>query len=149
MDVAERFLKKADNFDEGLVLFKPTLTSEIPFRTTLEGALSYFVGENDDFPEDIDNGFALKPWESIAFDFVGIIFDENRAILQTKTDFTASGGSVTTAYFSMSLTRSSKRSNLKIELHLTPSFNSYPALFVNYCIVDVSRLSRGVNWNNN
>jgi hypothetical protein len=113
--IAESFLEDAYNFDDGLVLFKPTLSSTVPFRTTLEGALSYFIGENPAFPED--TGFALKPWTSIAFDFVGMIFDENRAILQTQAHFTASDSSVTTAYFSMSLTRSSKKSNLKIDLH--------------------------------
>ena len=49
------------DYDDGKVLFKPTLTSGAnTYRPTREGALSYFVGGDTNFPEDI--GFKLKPW---------------------------------------------------------------------------------------
>lgn len=46
------------------VLFKPTLASEV--RTTPEGALSYFVGGNPDFPED--SGFLFNDWQKIRWE---------------------------------------------------------------------------------
>ena len=36
------------------------------FRSTKEGALSYFIGGNPDFPED--TGFALKRWVNVRYD---------------------------------------------------------------------------------
>ena len=33
------------NYQEGSVLFKPTLTSQKQFRLDFDGALSYFVGD--------------------------------------------------------------------------------------------------------
>ena len=49
------------NYEENIVLFKPTLATEIPFRKTKPGALSYFIGDNINFSED--KGFALRPEE--------------------------------------------------------------------------------------
>lgn len=43
------------------MLFKPTLSSTpYTFRTTRDGALSYFIGNNENYPNDY--GFALKHW---------------------------------------------------------------------------------------
>lgn len=50
-------------------LFKPTRAREAPFRTTLDGAVSYFVGGDAAFPED--HGFALAPFGSVRFDSAG------------------------------------------------------------------------------
>ena len=63
--VAEQVLDSAYAYKEGVdVLFKPTLTSgEQTFRTTNEGALSYFVGHDTKYPND--NGFALKGWINV------------------------------------------------------------------------------------
>jgi hypothetical protein len=47
-------------------LFKPTLASETQFRLTKKAALSYYVGGNPDFTEDI--GFALIDWKAIRFE---------------------------------------------------------------------------------
>ena len=66
LSYAETFLDSLYAFDIGDVLFKPTLASEIQFRLTKKGALSYFVGGNPDFSED--NGFALMSWEDIRFE---------------------------------------------------------------------------------
>ena len=46
-------------------MFKPTLASKIPFRSTKKGAVSYFVGHNKRFAED--SGFALNRWKHIIF----------------------------------------------------------------------------------
>jgi hypothetical protein len=55
------------DYKEGKVFFKPTLAfGKNTFRNTREGALSYFVGGNADFPED--SGFALKHWVKVRYD---------------------------------------------------------------------------------
>ena len=41
---AKNFIHSLYGFNEGLVLFKPTLASVEQFRDTAEKALSYFVG---------------------------------------------------------------------------------------------------------
>ena len=61
--VAEGLVDTLYDYDDHPVLFKPTLASgEKTFRNTKEGALSYFIGENPDYP--LDTGFALKGWRS-------------------------------------------------------------------------------------
>jgi hypothetical protein len=58
---ANAVLDAAYGYNLGPVLFKPRLASgDQTFRPTKEGALSYFVGNNDDYP--LDGGFALKGW---------------------------------------------------------------------------------------
>lgn len=52
------------------VLFKPTKASEQQFRGNREGARSYFVGGNGQFPED--HGFALAGWTSVRFENAAI-----------------------------------------------------------------------------
>jgi hypothetical protein len=55
------------DYGDGKVFFKPTLASgKNPFRPTREGAISYFVGGNREFPED--SGFALKNWAMVRYD---------------------------------------------------------------------------------
>jgi hypothetical protein len=115
VQIASDFIDDAYNYDEGFVLFKPTLSSTVPFRTTFDGALSYFVGGNTEFPEDA--GFAIRVWKDIQFEMVGVIYESNRAILQTICRLTAGDDSIVTAYFSMSMVRKSKKYPLKIDLH--------------------------------
>ena len=48
-EIANRALDAVYDYGFGPVLFKPTMASgEHTFRTTREGALSYFVGHNPD-----------------------------------------------------------------------------------------------------
>ena len=57
--VASKLIDDLYDYKEGSVFFKPTLAfGKNTFRNTKEGALSYFIGGNKDFPED--TGFALK-----------------------------------------------------------------------------------------
>lgn len=74
------------DYDGGSVLFKPTLAADIPFRPTVEGALSYFVGGNAAYPEDA--GFAIKPWTNVRFENHGMIFAGNQAIAMGHYYFT-------------------------------------------------------------
>jgi len=64
-------------FETETVLFKPTKASLIPFRLTTEGAISYFIGGNDSFPED--GGFALEPWTKVRFENADIIIKDSLA----------------------------------------------------------------------
>jgi hypothetical protein len=64
---AESFIDEVYDFAEGQVFFRPTLAmAPQNLRTTREGAISYFIGEDDDFPDD--EGFAKKPWISARYD---------------------------------------------------------------------------------
>jgi hypothetical protein len=55
------------DYAEGVVFFKPTMAfGKNTFRGTRDGAISYFVGGNPDFPEDA--GFALKRWTKVWYD---------------------------------------------------------------------------------
>ena len=59
--VASGVLDAAYGYTLGPVLFKPTLSGgEQTFRTTRNGALSYFVGHDQNFPHD--TGFGIKGW---------------------------------------------------------------------------------------
>ena len=71
VSLAEDFISKHYNFNEGEVLFKPTFTKEVIFRNNKDDALSYFVKGN--IPED--NGFAIKPWEKIDILDINIIIE--------------------------------------------------------------------------
>lgn len=55
------------DYRDGTVFFKPTLAfGANAFRSTKEGALSYFIAGNPNFPEDA--GFALKRWVQVRYD---------------------------------------------------------------------------------
>ena len=79
INCASNFIDTLYYYDLGQVLFKPTLASKIQFRNTKESALSYFVGNNDNFKED--SGFALKSWSNIRWENSGFQFFENIAIV--------------------------------------------------------------------
>ncbi|WP_414619079.1 hypothetical protein [Calothrix sp. CCY 0018] len=69
-DYKELAAETVDNlygYDEGKVLFKPTLASEGQFRLTKEDAVSYFV--KGKIAED--KGFALRPWSKVRFENAG------------------------------------------------------------------------------
>ncbi len=103
------------NYQEGSVLFKPTLTSEKQFRTDFEGALSYFVGGNDKYKED--NGFAIKPWSNVRWENIGTKIMGNMAVAMGNYYFTpAKGGDDVKVEYSFGYTKD-KDGNLKIILH--------------------------------
>lgn len=73
---AEQVIDEAYNYGQGKVFFKPTLAyGEKTFRNDKAGALSYFIGGNENYPED--KGFALKPWVKARYDNAG---DKNEGI---------------------------------------------------------------------
>src|SRR5262245_14221651 len=65
--VAGQVIDDLYDYKDGKVFFKPTLAfGKNTVRSTREGALSYFIGGNKDFPED--TGFALKHWVKVRYD---------------------------------------------------------------------------------
>ncbi|MEB3247143.1 MAG: hypothetical protein VKJ63_04700 [Synechococcus sp.] len=89
--LAADVIDAAYGYQLGAVAFKPTWASgDTTFRTTREGAISYFVGENDAFD---DLGFALgnkpdpitgerSPWVRTAFDRSVLRLDGDTATVQ-------------------------------------------------------------------
>jgi hypothetical protein len=92
-ELAEQIAASAYAFAYGPIQFKPTLASEKPFRSDLAGAVSYFVGGNEKFPED--GGFALTPWTNVRFVNDVVLFHENIAIAMGHYYFTNTSGEET------------------------------------------------------
>lgn len=93
--VAEDVLSSAYDYDNGSVLFKPTLTfGDQTFRLTKEGALAYFVGGNPKFPND--SGFALKGWTEAKFDTAGILVEGPIGIYMGNVHLTDNKGNKVT-----------------------------------------------------
>lgn len=92
---AEAVLDSLYAFDAGPVLFKPTLTSgPQAFRTTRDGALSYFVGHDTEFPDD--SGFALKGWTDVQIQNAAIHIEGDTALTMGNVLITDASGAVTT-----------------------------------------------------
>lgn len=112
---ASNVLDQAYAYNMGAVLFKPTLTTDPQtFRTTKEGALAYFVGDNPAFPSD--TGFALKGWRSYKVENVGIHLNRNTALSMGKVHLTDKTGKTTTVDKTWGYVRDAK-GNLRIHLH--------------------------------
>jgi len=78
-------------YDLSLVLFKPTLAAESQFRSSFDGALSYFVGGNPTYAED--KGFALRTWSKVRWQNAGIVNNScNMAVAMGNYFFTPTNG---------------------------------------------------------
>ncbi|HEU4835287.1 MAG TPA: hypothetical protein VFS90_12755 [Pyrinomonadaceae bacterium] len=66
--LARKFVNELyDNWEERQVFFRPTLAmAPQNFRTTREGALAYFIGEDRNFPND--KGFIKLNWIDARYD---------------------------------------------------------------------------------
>jgi hypothetical protein len=108
-------LDSAYGYQLGPVLFKPTLT-EAPqtFRTTREGALAYFVGHNEAFPQD--GGFALKGWTDVTIDNAAIFISGDTALTMGNVRLTNKDGTVTTVDKTWGFQKDDA-GNLRIVLH--------------------------------
>lgn len=93
--LAEKVIDAAYGYQMGPVLFKPTLTvNPQTFRTTRDGALSYFVGGDATYPND--SGFALKDWVKCEVDNAAVFIAGDSASTMGKVNFTDKNGDVTT-----------------------------------------------------
>lgn len=87
--IAIAVLSNNYNYDNGIVLFKPTLTfGDQTFRLDKEGAAAYFIGGNPKYPND--TGFALKPWVKCSYTNAG----DNHGVL-IEGDIAATMGTCT------------------------------------------------------
>lgn len=103
------------NYQEGSVLFKPTLASEKQFRLDFEGALSYFIGGNENYPED--KGFAIAPWSAVEWENMGTKIIGNMAVAMGNYYFSPfAGGEPVKVEYSFAYTKN-EDGQLKIILH--------------------------------
>lgn len=112
--VAKNLVDDLYGYREGNVLFKPTKASEQQFRLNAESALSYFVGDNLNFPED--KGFALQPWGKIRFENAGVICKENHALAMGNYYFTDTSGNEVKAEYTFGYFVN-ESGDIKINLH--------------------------------
>lgn len=93
--LAEKVIDSAYAYQQGAVLFKPTLTtSPQTFRTARDGALAYFVGGNPAFPTD--TGFALKGWTQCEIANSAVLIHGDTASTLGNVMFTGPDGKITT-----------------------------------------------------
>ena len=77
--VANEMLDQLYGFEFGPVLFKPTLSGgSQTFRSSKEGALSYFIGNNPKYP--LDSGFGIKSWREVKSETSSTFVKENIAM---------------------------------------------------------------------
>jgi hypothetical protein len=114
-ETAQAIIAAAYGYNIGPVLFKPTLTqTPQTFRTSAEGALAYFVGHDDAFPND--TGFALKGWTDVQIENAAIFISGDTAITMGNVHITNSDGSVTTVDKTWAFARDADGA-LRIMLH--------------------------------
>lgn len=99
---------------DGVVLFKPTKAAEASFRPSFESALSYFIGENDNFKED--QGFALTPWINIEFHNHNSYCHHDMAIVMGYYMFTSATNVSVKVEYTFGYVKD-ERGQLKIVLH--------------------------------
>lgn len=112
---AAAVIDAAYGYGHGPVLFKPTLASgEQTFRTTRDGALSYFVGGNPEYADD--SGFALKGWRDYEIRNAGMYINGDLALTMGHVILTDAKGEVTTVDKTWGF-RKDDEGNLRIVLH--------------------------------
>ncbi len=110
----KKFIAELYDFENKEVLFKPTKAAMKQFRPTKEGALSYFIGGDPNFPED--KGFALQPWTNVRFENANFIIEEKRALAMGNYYFTDLSGGETKVEYTFGYERNGDGS-LKIDVH--------------------------------
>ena len=112
---AEKILQDLYAFELGPILFKPTLSgSDQTFRSNLEGALSYYVGNNLKYPKD--SGFGIQSWNKFESKTSDVFIDENIAIWMGSVTFTKKNGDAIKVDKSLAY-KKMPNGNLKIVLH--------------------------------
>ncbi len=101
-------------YDIGPVLFKPTFAIKDQFRPTFEGALSYFIGGNEDFPED--NGFAIKGWTKVRFENQEMVINGSTALSMGNYFFSTPEGEEVKVEFTFGYIADAS-GTLRIHLH--------------------------------
>lgn len=86
LDAAGEAVDRLYAFNITDVLFKPTKAVFRSFRSTRDGAISYFIGGNPDFPED--SGFAMTPWTDVRFENAVHYLQDDKAFVMGTYYFT-------------------------------------------------------------
>jgi hypothetical protein len=111
---AQAYIEEHYGFDAGPVLFKPTMALKLPFRTSKAGALSYFIGGDENFDEDL--GFALIPWASVRFENEVLRLDTKAAMAMGNYFFADLDGEETRIEYSF-VYKIDAAGSLRITLH--------------------------------
>ena len=113
--IAGDLLDALYGFEFGPVLFKPTLSGGAQtFRTDRTGTLSYFIGDNSNFPQD--TGFALKSWREVVSETSSFFIEGDVAMWMGWVTFTSKDGDVVKVDKSFGYRRAEDGS-LKLVLH--------------------------------
>ncbi len=110
----QSFVDEKYDFENKEVLFKPTKAGVDQFRINKEGAVSYFIGSNSKYAEDM--GFALQPWTNVRFENAAIILEESRALAMGNYFFTDTNGIETKVEYTFGYHKKSD-GTLKIDVH--------------------------------
>ena len=112
---AEQVLDAAYGYNDGPVLFKPTLAyGANTFRISRESALAYFVGGDKNFPED--SGFALKGWKKYEFKNAAVFISGDLALTMGNVFLTDKAGKTTVVNKTWGFKKDPK-GQLRIVLH--------------------------------
>lgn len=111
---AKELVNRLYNYGRSDVLFKPTLAALRPFRPSVRGAISYFIGRDEHYPED--RGFALALMSSILMENHQILTSSDYALAMGHYHFTMDDGSVVMAEYSFGYVRD-EAGELRIQLH--------------------------------
>ena len=113
--IAEQTLDRLYGFELGPVLFKPTLSGgPQTFRLTKIGALSYFVGNDPEYPND--SGFGIKFWRSVKPETSATFIQNDVAMWMGWVNFIDKNDSVIKVDKTFGYTKV-KNGTLKIVLH--------------------------------
>ena len=114
-EIAEQTLDRLYGFELGPVLFKPTLSGgPQTFRPTKIGALSYFVGNDPEYPND--SGFGIKFWRSVKPETSATFIQNDVAMWMGWVSFIDKNNSVVKVDKTFGYTKD-KNGILKIVLH--------------------------------
>ena len=113
--IAEQTLDRLYGFELGPVLFKPTLSGgPQTFRLTKIGALSYFIGNDPEYPND--SGFGIKFWRSVKSETSATFIQSDVAMWMGWVSFIDKNNSVVKVDKTFGYTKD-KNGILKIVLH--------------------------------
>eukprot|EP00931_Biecheleriopsis_adriatica_P100419 TRINITY_DN75741_c0_g1_i1.p1 TRINITY_DN75741_c0_g1~~TRINITY_DN75741_c0_g1_i1.p1 ORF type:complete len:873 (-),score=171.09 TRINITY_DN75741_c0_g1_i1:38-2656(-) len=96
------------------VLFKPGEARLQPFRTSRAGAVSYFAGGDELFPEDW--GFALRPWSAARFGNAAVLIHGTQGLTMGHIYYTDAQGVQRKGEYAMGFIRSVEGS-IRINMH--------------------------------
>lgn len=109
---ARKHIETLYAYGETAVMFKPTMAAKDQFRSTFDGALSYFIGTAG----TEDSGFAIKGWTNVRWESNGIYTNDQSAMAMGNYFFTGPDGSETKVEYSFGYILDDA-GKLKINLH--------------------------------